>query len=563
MNVGGEGTNFRDEDVKGGKDPYRRAGVDIDAGNRAAARYAALSEKTQRPEVLDGIGGFSGGFLLNVQKYSEPVLVSGTDGVGTKLKVALAAGQHRGVGVDCVAMCVNDILTCGAEPLFFLDYLAMQSLDVDLAAEVVAGVADGCEQAGCALIGGETAELADLYHPGEYDLAGTAVGVVQRTDRIDGRGAAAGDVVLGLASNGLHSNGFTLVRKLVAQAGVSWQDHLPGWHGSVAEELLRPTQIYVAAVHHLLANQVKIKAMAHITGGGLVENLPRVLPSHLVARLYAGSWPLDTVFSWLQQQGGMTFAEAARIWNMGVGYTLVVHPTEVTKALDLLTEVGQSAYVIGELVERGTASTADRVQWVSKVQLAVFASGEGTNLQALLDYQQTHPDWPGEIVLVVSDKPGCRALERAEQAGVAVFVADPRSFPDKAAFEQEILTVLRHHQVSWLILAGYMRIIGPVLLAAYPNRIMNIHPSLLPAYPGRHAVADALAAGASVTGVTVHLVDEGIDTGPILAQEAVPIAPGISDFELLSHIHKVEHRLYPRVIEQAIRAVKTSFKETE
>ncbi|QSO46960.1 phosphoribosylformylglycinamidine cyclo-ligase [Alicyclobacillus mengziensis] len=331
-------------------DLYKQAGVDIDAGNEAAKRYAKIGKMAGRPEVIGGIGGFSGGFRLDVTKYPEPLLVSGTDGVGTKIKVAFATNRHDTIGIDCVAMCVNDILTSGAEPLFFLDYLAVNTLDVDVAEAVVSGVAKGCQEAGCALIGGETAEMGDVYKRGDYDLAGTAVGVVNASAAINGSAMTKGDVIIGLASNGVHSNGYSLVRKLLLDAGVGYGDELPGFRGTVGDELLTPTAIYVKPVHQLLENGVNIRGMAHITGGGLVDNLPRTIPDGLSARLRVGSWHVRPVFEWLQKQAGMSFTEAARVWNMGVGYVVVVPREEADAALAILAKAGQTATVIGEIV---------------------------------------------------------------------------------------------------------------------------------------------------------------------------------------------------------------------
>jgi phosphoribosylformylglycinamidine cyclo-ligase len=333
-----------------GKQAYRAAGVDIDQGNAAARRYAALAKSTYRPGVLGGIGGFAGGFELDLTKYPRPVLVSGTDGVGTKIKVAMATGRHDTIGIDCVAMSVNDILTCGAEPLFFLDYLAVHALDVDVAAAIVGGVAKGCAEAGCALIGGETAEMSDLYAAGEYDLAGTAVGVVNRDQLVDGSRVVPGDRVIGLASNGLHSNGYSLVRKLISERGLAWTDVVPEWGCTVADELLKPTRIYVKPVRALLDSGIGIKAMAHITGGGLPENLPRSLPQGAAARIVSHAWPTQPVFDWLLAESGLAFADAATIWNMGIGYVLVVAADEADKAIGMLRDLGQDAWVIGDIV---------------------------------------------------------------------------------------------------------------------------------------------------------------------------------------------------------------------
>ncbi|GGJ09834.1 phosphoribosylformylglycinamidine cyclo-ligase [Alicyclobacillus cellulosilyticus] len=329
---------------------YKAAGVDIDAGNAAAKRYAEIARRTARPEVLAGIGGFAGGFALDLRKYPEPVLVAGTDGVGTKLKIAFALGRHDTIGIDCVAMCVNDILVTGAEPLFFLDYLAVGRLDVETAAAVVRGVAQGCAEAGCALIGGETAEMPGMYAPGEYDVAGFAVGVVNRSDMVDGRDIRPGDVVLGLASSGVHANGYSLVRELVASSGLTWDDVPPGWDEPLGEVLLRPTRIYVRTVLGLRAAGVPVKGMAHITGGGLVDNVPRCLPPGVAAKISLRAWPLPPVFRWLVAESGMSLPEAARVWNLGIGYVLVVDPAAAAAAEARLRAAGETVYRVGEIV---------------------------------------------------------------------------------------------------------------------------------------------------------------------------------------------------------------------
>lgn len=332
-------------------DLYRDAGVNIEAGNEAAVRYKRLASGTTRPGVLGQIGGFASGFALDLARYPEPILVSGTDGVGTKLKVAFAAGKHDTIGIDCVAMCVNDILTVGAEPLYFLDYLATGHLDVDVAEAIVAGVAQGCSQAGAALVGGETAEMPGMYQVGEYDVAGFAVGVVNRSEMIDGHGVEAGDVVLGLASDGLHSNGYSLARKLVDEADLIYSHLFPGeTTATVGEVLLKPTRIYVSAIRRLIEEDVPIHAMAHITGGGIVENIPRVLPDGLGVEIDGASWPRLPIFSWLMKAGKMTFVEAARVWNLGIGYVVIVPEADVSRSKALLADAGEHVYQIGRVV---------------------------------------------------------------------------------------------------------------------------------------------------------------------------------------------------------------------
>ena len=332
---------------------YKDAGVDIDAGDALVERIKPHAKRTLRDGVLAGIGGF--GALFEVPKrYREPVLVAGTDGVGTKLKLAFALNKHDTVGVDLVAMSVNDILVQGAESLFFLDYFATGKLSVDTAEQVIAGVARGCEQAGCALIGGETAEMPDMYPPGEYDLAGFAVGVVEKSKIIDGRAIVAGDVVIGLASSGLHSNGFSLVRKVIERAfgSISAEQMHDNFDGrSFADAVMAPTRIYVKPVLALIAN-VPVKGMAHITGGGLLENVPRVLPATVQAVLQRDAWQRPKLFNWLAQQGAIVDAEMHRVFNCGIGMIVVVAAANAAAAIERLCLAGETALQIGAIVDR-------------------------------------------------------------------------------------------------------------------------------------------------------------------------------------------------------------------
>jgi phosphoribosylformylglycinamidine cyclo-ligase len=337
---------------------YKDAGVDIDAGDALVERIKPFARRTMRPEVLAGIGGF--GALVELPKrYREPVLVSGTDGVGTKLKLAFALNRHDTIGIDLVAMSVNDVLVQGAEPLFFLDYFACGKLDVSVAAEVIKGIAFGCEQAGCALIGGETAEMPDMYPPGEYDLAGFCVGVVEKTRVIDGRDIVPGDVIIGLASSGAHSNGYSLVRRILGRAR---PDLTADFHGRpLGDVLIEPTRIYVKPVLNLLA-EVPVKGLAHITGGGLVENIPRVLPSGVRAVLDSSAWPLPPLFGWLQAQGNVPAAEMHRVFNCGIGMVVVVPAAEADRASALLRSAGETVYPIGRVEARGAEDAATVVR---------------------------------------------------------------------------------------------------------------------------------------------------------------------------------------------------------
>jgi phosphoribosylformylglycinamidine cyclo-ligase len=333
---------------------YKDAGVDIDAGNALVERLKPLARTTHRAEVLAGIGGFAGLCALPTG-YREPLLVSGTDGVGTKLKSAFATDRHDTIGIDLVAMCVNDVAVTGAEPLFFLDYFACGRLEVDVAEKVVSGIAEGCRQAGCALLGGETAELPGLYAAGEYDLAGFALGVVERDQVRDGREVKRGDVVLGLASSGLHSNGHSLARKVVLETlGLDYQARPPALEGeSVADALLRPTRIYVKALGALRSHGVAWKGAAHITGGGLIENPPRLLPqgSDLALRFDPGSWRMPPIFD-LIASAGVSAEEMRRTFNLGLGMIVVVGPDEADRATAALEAAGETVRRVGEVVPR-------------------------------------------------------------------------------------------------------------------------------------------------------------------------------------------------------------------
>ena len=327
---------------------YADSGVSIDAGDELVERIKPLAKKTLIPGVLGSIGGF--GAMFEVSKdYKEPVLVTGTDGVGTKLKLAFLLNKHDSVGQDLVGMSVNDILVQGAKPLFFLDYFACGHLDVDVAEKVVGGVARGCELAGCALIGGETAEMPGMYPEGEYDLAGFAVGVVDKANIIDGKSIVPGDVVLGLTSSGPHSNGFSLIRKVIEVSGASWEEKIGD--KTLADAVMEPTRIYVKPVLSVM-EKVEIKGMAHITGGGLLENAPRILPDNTQAVVKAGSWPRPEIFNWLQEKGNIEDHEMYRVFNNGIGMAVIVAADKAEEAMKLFREAGETVYRIGEIEAR-------------------------------------------------------------------------------------------------------------------------------------------------------------------------------------------------------------------
>jgi len=325
---------------------YKSAGVDIEAGNALVERIKPIAAKTRNAGVMAGLGGFGSLFELPLDRYKQPVLVSGTDGVGTKLKLALDLDIHNSVGIDLVAMCVNDIVVQGAEPLFFLDYFATGKLAVDTAASVIEGIGRGCEQAGAALVGGETAEMPGMYADGDYDLAGFCVGIVEKERIIDGSRVEAGDKLIALASSGPHSNGYSLIRKIVARSGLAWTDTVNG--KPIGETLLTPTRIYVKPLLELLKT-IPVHAMAHITGGGITENLPRVLPEGLQADIDLNSWQLPEIFQWLQQQGNVAQEDMLVTFNCGVGMIVCVAASDEAATLQILQQQGETAFTIGEI----------------------------------------------------------------------------------------------------------------------------------------------------------------------------------------------------------------------
>lgn len=329
---------------------YRSAGVDIEAGNALVERIKPVAARTRIPGVLAGLGGFGSLFELPVDRYRQPVLVAGTDGVGTKLKLAIETGRHGGVGIDLVAMCVNDIIVQGAEPLFFLDYYATGHLDVNVAASVIEGIGKGCELAGCALVGGETAEMPGMYESGDYDLAGFCVGIVEKSMILDGSRVQAGDRLIGIASSGPHSNGYSLIRKILERAGQPADQSVGG--RSIIESLMEPTRIYVKSLLKLMET-VPVHALAHITGGGITENLPRVLPKGMAARIDLAAWPRLPVFDWLKDQGRVEQSEMLKTFNCGIGMMVCVAPADEATALAALKSAGEQAYAIGEIVPAG------------------------------------------------------------------------------------------------------------------------------------------------------------------------------------------------------------------
>lgn len=337
---------------------YKDAGVDIHAGNELVERIKGDVKRTRRPEVMGGLGGF-GALCALPTKYKEPILVSGTDGVGTKLRLAIDLKKHDTIGQDLVAMCVNDLIVQGAEPLFFLDYYATGKLDVDVAASVIKGIADGCEMSGCALVGGETAEMPGMYHEGDYDLAGFCVGVVEKSEIIDGTAVKTGDTLIALGSSGAHSNGYSLIRKVLEVSGANPADLLEG--KSLSEHLLAPTKIYVKSILQLI-KQTEVHAIAHLTGGGFWENIPRVLPDNTKAVIDESSWQWPAIFNWLQEKGNISRYEMYRTFNCGVGMVIALPEKEVETAIALLEQAGEKAWVIGKIAPLGEGEAQVEIQ---------------------------------------------------------------------------------------------------------------------------------------------------------------------------------------------------------
>ncbi|KAJ8721833.1 hypothetical protein PYW08_004235 [Mythimna loreyi] len=543
---------------------YKDSGVDIEAGDSLVSMIKPLARSTSRSGVLGGLGGFGGCFQLKAveEEYKDPVLVLAADGVGTKLKIAQLINQHSSIGIDLVAMCVNDILCNGAAPLTFLDYFACGSLDVNVARNVVSGVAEGCRQSSAALIGGETAEMPGMYEPGVYDIAGFALGVVERSQILPKiNDIAVGDIIIGLPSNGVHSNGFSLIHKLMKKTGLTLNDRAPfSKEGlTLGEELIKPTRIYVRAVLPALRSN-RVKAVAHITGGGLLENIPRVIPDAVRARLNAHWWHVHPVFSWIADAGSVQDEEMLRTFNCGIGMVLVVSPEDQAEVMNTTRAFG--AMVIGSIQKRpptgarvvvdNFASAMDftrRMPLLPKKKVAVLVSGNGSNLQVLMDTtREAAQCMCADICLVVSNKKDAYALQRAEKAGVPTMVFNHKDYASREEFDRAVSEALEAHKIDIVCLAGYMRILSAEFVKKWHGRLLNIHPSLLPRHPGLNAQKQCLDAGDRESGCTVHFVDEGMDTGPIIIQERVPVLQKDTVESLTERIHEAEHRAYPRAL---------------
>ncbi|KFB49222.1 AGAP009786-PA-like protein [Anopheles sinensis] len=546
---------------------YKDSGVDITAGDDLVQRIKPFAKSTNRPGVMGGLGGFGGLYRLRdagLKELNDPILVLGTDGVGTKLKIAQDSHRHTTVGIDLVAMCVNDIICNGADPVNFLDYYACGKLDVPVAAQVIEGIAEGCRQGGSALLGGETAEMPGMYAPGVYDLAGFSLGIVEQSrmlPKVDT--VCPGDVIIGLPSSGVHSNGFSLVHKILEFNGLTLNDVAPfsATGKTFAEELLVPTKIYVRELQPLLAEDGLVKALAHITGGGFTENIPRVLPADVAAFLDLAEMHVLPIFGWLARAGNVTADEMLRTFNCGIGMMLVVateHRDTVLERLEpfggrmLGTIVKRTDPLGGRVIVNGFEETLQQAKatcTLPKKRIAVLISGSGSNLQALIDAtRNTAFGIRGEIVLVVSNKDGVFGLERAAKAGIPSKVILHKNYATRELFDEAVSKALTDARIDLVCLAGFMRILSESFVKRWKGALINIHPALLPKHKGTHAQRQALAAGDLESGCTVHFVDEGVDTGAIILQHRVPILRNDTEEALTERIHRAEHRAYPEAV---------------
>ena len=552
---------------------YYDCGVDIQAGNSLVEAIKPLAKATSRTGCVSGLGGFGGLFDMHAVGYRDPILVSGTDGVGTKLKVAQECGIHGTVGIDLVAMCVNDIIAQGAEPLFFLDYYACGKLEGEGAKEVIAGIAEGCLQAGCALLGGETAEMPGMYSNDDYDLAGFAVGAVERDEMLPKQKMIeSGDAVIGLKSSGIHSNGFSLVRKVVELSGYGYADQCPYTDKTITlgEELLTPTKIYSKSVLKLVKKGL-VKAFAHITGGGLVENIPRVLPENLGCELDANKWEIGAVFAWLASVGCISSEEMLRTFNCGLGGILIVAKRDEAEVMTLLQESHEACYSVGCIINTvvpgkpqvGVINFQTSLNMLmddacierplkkartQRMKVGVLISGSGTNLQSLID-QSLKSNSSAEIVLVISNVAGAYGLQRAIKAGIPTAIISHKDFKKRLDFDMAMLARLKQADVELVCCAGFMRILTGEFVNAWPGRLLNIHPSLLPSFKGMDAHKQVLEAGVRITGCTAHFVVEEVDAGGIIAQDSVQVLPGDTVDILQERVKEKEWEVYPKAME--------------
>jgi len=573
--IGMKGINF----MKKRSLSYAESGVDIKEGNLLVENLKSIVQSTARDGSNPVLGGFGGFFDLRSSGYQHPVLVSGCDGVGTKLMIAHSMNRHQTIGIDLVAMCVNDVITHNAEPLFFLDYFACAKLNRDIACDVIKGIANGCQQAGCALIGGETAEMPGMYEDLNYDLAGFAVAAYDRyrdisMPRIDD--VICGDVIIGLKSSGVHSNGFSLVRKVLEISDIKCEDAAPFQpEVTIGDILLEPTQIYVKELLPVLRKCPGIRSCAHITGGGLIENLPRILPNHLSAHLDATSWKIPPIFQWLAMKGNISKTEMLRTFNCGVGMCLVIKSSAVD---DVIKSFKSSELLIGKIgiIEEKSREQDDvivdnfedaisltktkifppKVKNIEvekmirrKTKVAILISGSGSNMESIIRHSLSSSDSNFQVSLIISNISTARGLQRAAKYGIKTEIIDHRSFQSRMLFDEEINRVLNANDIELVCLAGFMRLLTNWFVEKWRGKVINIHPSLLPLFKGINAHEQVLESGVRVSGCTVHFVTEEMDAGAIISQSSVPVLPDDTIATLEDRVKEVEHVTYPQAVD--------------
>lgn len=550
---------------------YKASGVDIDHGDAFIRKILPFTQATHSHYSMGAIGAFAGMVDITGGPWKNPILVACTDGVGTKLKIAVEMDRHDSIGIDLVAMSVNDLLVTGAEPVAFLDYLATSRLDCDRHADVVRGISLGCIQSGCALIGGETAEMPGFYSPDDYDIAGFAVGIVDKDKILDPENTRPGDLLLGLPSSGIHSNGYSLVRKVFEDRNqYPLEKALPGFPHSLGEELLIPTRIY-SAEFAVLRQFKGVKSAAHITGGGIPGNLIRALSGSCGACLDRDSWPVPRIFQVMQKVGRIAEKEMFRTFNMGLGMILVIDESAIDGVREALAGQGFDSYRIGRVcdtpgvhwagshsqkIARSHAGISTRHHAVRKPRIAVFGSGRGSNMAAILR-SIDRGDFNAEIVCVISNNSKAYILEQAANRNIPAFHVSRKTHP--GAEWEHVSQILTDCDADTLVLAGYMKRIPDDILSRYKRRSFNIHPALLPAFGGKgmfgqHVHESVLKSGAKFSGVTVHRIDSEYDCGEILAQRMVPILPSDTADSLAARVLVEEHDIYWRVLRKHLNA---------
>lgn len=556
---------------------YKQAGVDVGLGDTFVEKIKSRTKTLISDGILSGIGPFAGLFDFKSEMWTDPVIVSCTDGVGTKLKLAFEMDRHNTVGIDLVAMSINDLIVCGAKPLFFLDYLATGKLDLTTHLAVIDGIVEGCRQSRCALLGGETAEMPGMYLPGEYDLAGFAVGMVERGRILNPQMVKSGDILLGLASTGFHSNGYSLVRKVfMDRSRFPLDQAIEGDSRPLGEILLAPTRIYLPEVQAAL-RVPGVKSFAHITGGGITGNLPRAFPEHLGAEINRGSWPIPPVMALLQKETQLDASEMFQTFNMGLGLIAVCNPGDASAIRESLKSAGFDPYQIGRIVskpgihyldfdsKRHYQNDAQAVALeeksapccLKKVKIAVLGSGRGSNLDALIQSINAG-DLDAEIACVISNNSQAGILNIARSHSIPAFHISSFTHPTLDEYDSALNQIMNNHNVEMICLAGYMKKLTPTFLSLFNRPILNIHPALLPAFGGEgmfgmRVHCAVIESGAKFSGATVHLVDPIYDHGHILAQDIVKISEDETPESLAAKVLSVEHRLYRRAIQDWIR----------